>query len=224
MAYGHHAIPEDRPRARARGRAAAVAVSALVLALAASAGGEVIDRVLATVAGESITLSDVRAEQALGLIGGADADDPVQDGLRRLIDRTLVLTEVRRFAPPEPDGKDIDARVQDMRRRFDAPAEMARAMAEWGVTDARLRVLARDDLLIRSYLSERFAVADLPAPEQIEEYMRAEEDAARLGQAPGVGSEVPPALERRAGSVLVGWMADLRQRVEITTTVPLPSH
>ena len=60
-----------------RGAAALVLVSAGV---ALHAQGEVIDRVMAVVAGQVITLSDVDGAIALGLVSTSDAQDPRSGG------------------------------------------------------------------------------------------------------------------------------------------------
>jgi hypothetical protein len=207
-----------------RAKDALVALVAFLLAAVAPASGEVIDRVLAIVSGESITLSDVRGQQALGIIGGLESADPVQAGLRQLIDRTLILAEVRRFAPPEPGPNEVEARIEEMRRRFGTPAAAARAMAEWGISDDRLRVLARDELRIRSYLAERFTVSDLPTPEQVDEFIRSERAVAPKGEVPssGASDEAARSSEQRAQSLLLGWIADLRQRADITIPTSAP--
>ena len=62
---------------------------------------EVIDRVLAVVAGQVITLSDVRAVSELALLVGSNAPDALRGTLDQLIERELILTEVRRYAPPQ---------------------------------------------------------------------------------------------------------------------------
>src|SRR6266705_1003447 len=63
---------------------------------------ETLDRVLAVVAGQLITLTDVTAARDLGLQSADGASDPVRAVLTKLIDRELVLAEVERYAPPEP--------------------------------------------------------------------------------------------------------------------------
>ena len=66
----------------------------------------------------SITLSDVRIVKTLGLVAvpaGADADKTI---LKALIDRLLVLEEVERYAPPEPEDAAIEQRVAAVQARF----------------------------------------------------------------------------------------------------------
>ena len=74
----------------------------MCLLLSAAPGAEVLDRVLAVVAGDLILMSDIRVARDFGFmtVGGADPDG---QALARLIDRALILAEVERFAPPEEE-------------------------------------------------------------------------------------------------------------------------
>ena len=67
-----------------------------------AAQGELIERTLALVGGEAITLSDVRGALALGLVDVPAAADQIPAATKRLIDRALMLREVQRYAPAEP--------------------------------------------------------------------------------------------------------------------------
>src|SRR4051794_22812899 len=69
---------------------------------------EVIDRVLAVVAGNLITQSDVTAAYELKLVMPAAGADPMRDVLRQLIDRQLEIAEVERYSPVEPSAADIE--------------------------------------------------------------------------------------------------------------------
>jgi hypothetical protein len=75
------------------------AVVAIVLLTTPALGQEMLDRVLARVEGEPITLSDARAALALGIVENVEGVDPILSALRQLIERRLVLLEVARFAP-----------------------------------------------------------------------------------------------------------------------------
>jgi hypothetical protein len=125
--------------------------------VAAQARGELVERTMAIVGGTAITLTDVQAAIALGLVPqGANVDDATE----ALIDRALMLREVDRYAPPEPDASRIDQRLAALRARVDQ-AQLATILAASGVTEARLRGWIRDDLRIAAYLDQRFA-ADGP--------------------------------------------------------------
>ncbi|MFN7917227.1 MAG: hypothetical protein U0Q55_17925 [Vicinamibacterales bacterium] len=147
--------------ARAGRRALQIVLLAL-LGLGASAGpagaapDEVIDRVLAVVSGEVITLSDVRAARELGRVTVTDAGDPVRAVLSQLIDRALVLDEVNRFAPPEPAAATIDESLDGVVARADSPAAFEAMLVRLGIDRAFVRDLLREDLRIRAYLNQRF--------------------------------------------------------------------
>jgi hypothetical protein len=121
---------------------------------------EVLDRTLALVGGQAITLSDVKAAIELELV-----DDPtpiIGDMTLRLVDRELILREVQRYAPPAPPESAVDARLAEITKRFASPAAMMKALETHGFTEARLRAWVRDDLRAEGYLAQRFASAGTP--------------------------------------------------------------
>jgi hypothetical protein len=127
--------------------------------VASPARAETIDRVLAVVAGQLITLTDVSAARDLGLQSVDNAADPVRAVLSKLIDRELVLAEVDRYAPPEPTADAVDREVERIRARFSSADGLASALARSGIDEKHLRETVRQDLRIRAYLDQRFASA-----------------------------------------------------------------
>jgi hypothetical protein len=121
---------------------------------------EIIERVLAVVAGDLIMLSDVRAARDLGFIDPGTAADPVREVLSRLIDRSLILAEVDRYAPPEPGSDDVDRGLATVRRRFATPDAFDAALAALGIDVNHVRQTIREDLRIRAYLEQRFTAED----------------------------------------------------------------
>jgi hypothetical protein len=130
----------------------------LLLALLAGHVGraETIDRVLAVVAGQLITLSDVTAATDLGLQSPDGAADPVRAVLSKLIDRELVLAEVDRYAPAEPTTEAVDREVLRVRQRFASAAAFTAALERSGIDEQHLRETLRQDLRMQAYLDQRF--------------------------------------------------------------------
>jgi len=126
---------------------------------AAPVRAEIIDRILAVVSGDLITLSDLTAARDLGLQTADGAADPTRAILSKLIDRELVLAEVERYGPPEPSPEAIDAEVQQVRARFATTSAYADALRRSGIDEAHLRETLRQDLRIRAYEDQRFASA-----------------------------------------------------------------
>lgn len=119
---------------------------------------ELIERTLALVGTQAITLNDVRAAMALGLV----AATAVPDATSQLVDRELVLREVQRYAPPMPAESAVEARLAEIRGRLQEPGALAGVLEQHGFTETRLRAWLRDDLRTDAYLAQRFASASTP--------------------------------------------------------------
>jgi len=120
---------------------------------------ETIDRVLAVVAGQVILLSDVTAARDLGLQTADSAADPVRAVLVKLIDRELVLAEVDRYAPPEPDAAAVDRGVEALRARFPSRQAFDATLEKSGIDENHVRETVRQNLRVAAYLEQRFATA-----------------------------------------------------------------
>ena len=132
---------------------------------------EVIDRVLAVVNGDLITLTDVTAARELGLVPAGSAPDPVRAALSSLIDRSLELDEVERYAPPEPSADAVDREVAVVRARFPEPRAFEAALARSGIDLQHLRQVVRENLRIRAYLDQRFAATEERRQQLIDDWM-----------------------------------------------------
>ena len=89
--------------------------------------------------------------------------DPVAYAVDRLIERTLILAEVDRFQPPEPDPIEMTIRIDELERRAGSPAAFDKLLAMTGMTRDRLRRHIRDDLRITTYKNQRFGANTPPA-------------------------------------------------------------
>jgi hypothetical protein len=188
----------------------------LVAALAAQP--EVIDRTLALVGGQAITLSDVRGALALGLVEITQPADPIADVTAQLVDRELILREVRRYAPPAPGESAVAARLDEVRRRFADAAALARALEQHGFSTARLRAWVEDDLRAQAYLAQRFASASAPTDADVAAayaQQKAMFDKAQLS-----ADEAAPLIRERLvvtrrRELIADWVIDLRRRTEV---------
>ena len=184
----------------------------------AAAQGELIERTLAIVGGQVITLSDARTALALGLVDGTGEGDPTAAAAARLVERHLVLREVQRYAPPEPAPAAIDARVSAARQRFPSSEAFEQTLAEGGFTEERLRGWVRDDLRIQAYLEQRFAVAGIPTDQEISAYYnthRSEFERAALSFDDASGTIRERLGAARRGELITDWISDLRRRAEV---------
>jgi hypothetical protein len=173
----------------------------LLVALCPETHAEIIDRVLAILPGQIITKSDVDAAVELGLVEAPVESERLAGRLSAVIDRVLMLNEVRRVQPPEPPPSAIDARIARIRQRFSSPDDMSRALASSGIDEAVLRIYAADDLRLATYLDERFSAASQPTEAEVRQ--AGEESRQRLA-------------EQRRRTLIGAWIAELRRRADVT--------
>ena len=127
---------------------------------------QLLDRIVARIGADVITMTDVQAAMAFDVVAGEDFDLAAE----QMIQRHLLLTEVQRFAPPDPLPEEIDAEVTAMRTR--AGDDLAQVMQSTGVTDERIREIARDTLRIQGYINQRFGPAAQRRPNEVEQWIR----------------------------------------------------
>jgi hypothetical protein len=194
-----------------------------IAAAAATARADVVDRVLASVGGQIVTLSDVRAARELGLVPEDAAAADSRAVLERLIDRILILDEVERYAPPEPPANDVRVRVDRIRSRFGGDEAFAAGLKTLGTDEATVTLWVRNDLRIDTYLNQRFASVVEPTGEDLERYVREVDAAAERSGRTLPDDEVKRvarerAVAQRRQALIREWVEGLRRRESISYT------
>ena len=180
-------------------------------------GEQLLERTLAIVGGAVVTQSDVDTAVRLGLVeAGPSALQARATGA--VIERWLMLHEVARFSPAEPDPAAVEARLMAVRARAGGDGPLEAVLTAGGFTTARLTAWLRDDLRITAYLDQRFASAGVPPDADVTAFAAAHR--AELEQA-----GVPPAalheaarerlVAARRRDLISDWLADLRRRTEV---------
>lgn len=200
----------------------AVASFVVSLQLAASPGAQqLLDRVVAHVSGVAITLTDVRAAVALGVVDAPDGPDGLGPAVEQLIERQLILLEVERFVPPEPPAEAVRAEVA--RLTAQAGASLAPLQVETGLDEARIREIARDTLRIRAYIDQRFGNLQVGDEEAERYYREHAADFTRNGILMAFEEAAPEARRLasadRRNAAVDRWVNDLRGRAEIQRRV-----
>jgi hypothetical protein len=189
----------------------------LVSAGAALDGQQLIDRVLARVGTNPVTMTDVRIALELGLID-ASGENRQTVALERTIDRQLQLNEVARFSPPEPPPAAVAEEVAAMKMR--AGPGLSALMTSTGLDEARLQLLGRESLRIRAYIAQRFGTTVQVTEDEARKYY--EEHPAEFTR-DGVRmpfEEAEPVARQRGSAerlrvTLEQWIRDLRMRSEV---------
>ena len=187
-------------------------------------GQQLLDRIVARVNNEVITLTDVKAAVALGVVE-VPADGGEIEAIERLVDRTLVLGEVARFAPPQPSAADVARETAALTAR--AGSRLVAVMESTGIDKARIGDIARDNLRIQLYLDQRFGTAAQFTEEEVAQYYRIHPDEFTRDGTLRPFALVEPLARERAGaerraSTVGQWMRDLRARGDVAVMLPTP--
>lgn len=189
----------------------------LLLWLSPVSGQQLLDRIVARVNGAVVTLTDVNAAIVLGIVGSSGEVDSA--AIDQMIDRQLVLGEVARFVPPEPDAAAI-SRETALLMAY-AGARLPAVMTSTGIDEARIREIARENLRIQAYLNQRFGVTIQLTEEEVAQYYRIHPEEFTRGGMLMPFAEAEPIARERAGAerratTVAQWMRDLRARAEIS--------
>jgi hypothetical protein len=177
---------------------------------------QVLDRVLARIATEAITQTDVEALVEFGLIEARSPTVPA--AVQQAIDRQLMLREVARFPPAEPPAAEVEKQLAAMKARVGD--RLGQMLQITGLDEDRLRGLARDTLRIRNYLQQRFGVSAQVGEEEARRYFDAHRDEFTRNGMPLTFEEAAAEARQRAAATRVQgavtqWLQDLRARSDV---------
>lgn len=202
-------------------RLALIVTTAAVPAIAAvQVFAQVLDRIVATVGAQVITLSDARAAMALGLIADA-TQATLPTVIEKLVDRELMRAEIERYGVAAPAPEALEPRIDAVRKRFATPAAFDAALASHGLSEARFRAWIVDDWRIEHYIQQRFDAAAQPTDEDVLQYYQSREREFSVNDRPRPFAEVREEVRRRLTisrrqALIDDWVNGLKRRTEIT--------
>jgi parvulin-like peptidyl-prolyl isomerase len=201
---------------------AAGMLAALVWGVSAGAQqGQLVDRVVAVVAGTIVTMTDARAAVDFGFVDAQGAEDPVAVAVEWLVDRQLVLDEAVRYGIAPPEQARVDEEIAAIRVRIGEPQMFAARLAALGLSEDDLRLLVRRHLLVRAYLDRRFDATLAVTENEAQEYYRLRVDQfvrdGRLLLFDEARAAVYEAIVReRRERAVAEWLTGLRRRGDVS--------
>ena len=200
-----------------------MAVASIVVSMhvggTARAHAQVLDRIVATVGQQVITLSDARAAVGLGLLPDASAL-PFAAVVERLVDRELMRAEIDRFGVMAPAPELLASRIEAIRKRFASQRAFEAALEAHGLSDARFRAWMAVDWRIEQYIQQRFDAASQPTDEDVLQYFQSREREFSENGRPPRFEEIREQVRRRLlasrrQALIDDWVAGLKRRTEI---------
>ncbi len=200
-----------------RSRVFSLALTALLTG--ASAGAETVDRIVAIIDREVVTLSE--AEQASEIARARGGEKVLLvDVVERLIESRLVEREVERFTGEPVPPPLVERAFEEVREGSPSAAEFRQMLARDGLSEEELRATLRRQVAVAQYLERRFRPMTFVTEEQIAAYYRDElapsVEGRRLPELDDVSESIRRILEERAFNARVEvWIAALKGRAKI---------
>lgn len=180
------------------------------------------DRIVAVVNEDIITLTDLRIAEAFGLgfaLPGESSALSRQELLNRMIDRKLVVQS----APEDMliEEAAIQIRKQEIRNAA-GPGSYEEALERFGMEDGDLNVFVRDEIIYRRIVNRRFSQGVVVSLDEMEAYYRnqylpAQQAAGKTARAmTDMLNEIEAALKQaRIENQLRDWLEALREKADI---------
>jgi peptidyl-prolyl cis-trans isomerase SurA len=115
-----------------------------------------VDKILAVVNGELLTLQDFEDHLALSRIYQPEvADVDRQQAFQRFVDQTLVRQEALRTRIVQVDEVEVSRYLRELNQQLEGGQELVRVMQERGLSQRDVRAWLRDQLIVRAFIDRR---------------------------------------------------------------------
>ena len=198
-----------------------LAICTVAMSAAATPAQQVVDRIVARVNGDILTLSEMRELAAFQQLTGAK---PASDAelIRQLVDQWIVSGEARAERFPRPPEAAVTQALSNLEGQFPSPEAFRSRMKEARLTQAAVRRQIEEQIFQLRYLEQKFRAAAQVESAQIEAYYRQElvpQLAARGQQAPpleSVQNQIREVLvQREISRQATRWLEESRANVKV---------
>ena len=182
---------------------------------------QVVDRIVARINGDVLTLSEMRELAGFQQLTSATraSDDEL---LRQLVDQWIVSTEASAERFPRPAPAVVSQAMERLEKQLASPEALRSRLGEVGLAEAAARRLLEQQIYLLQFLDQKFRAAAQVEPAQIDAYYRQElvpQLAARGQQAPpleSVREQIRELLVQREISRLAArWLEESRANVKV---------
>lgn len=208
-------------------RAVQFAILLLMLGVVCSAQ-QVIDRIVATVNGQPILLSDweveMRFEALLDRKSLPLSDGDARGSLDRLIDQELLRQQFKTYRLASPSVQEVDARAADLRKQLGASEakDFDALLSRYGLSANEFRERVTNQAEMLEFIDARLRPSVHVDRRSIENYYNETlaPEVRQKGEQPAPLAQVASQIEellsqQRVATLTADWLKDLRQQSDI---------
>ena len=220
MTRGHGDAETTTVRNNSRGRTVSAAgmVLCAFFSLAAVSHAELIDRVVASVNNDVVTLSELREAVAFNAaLGGKGNGRQLERETREgLINGRLLLQEAYRLKFAEASEQDIAAEVDRLRQRLGSDDAYREFLERTGLTEERLMRMLGDRLLIERFVEKKIGLYARVSRDEAQSYFQDHPNEFKDKRFAQVQKSITELLsQQKVSQQLDQYIAELRDRAVI---------
>jgi hypothetical protein len=154
-------------------RCTSLAMVLLLVAVAAWPGAwarEIVDRIVARIEGDIITLSEVRELGALQQLAGRAAAASEDELLGQLIEQWIVVNDAAAARFPQPAAAEVDREIAALQQHAGTREKFEARLAALGLPAKAVWRLVERELYVERYLDYKFRPTVEIEPEALERY------------------------------------------------------
>ncbi len=196
-----------------------IALVSFCIALPWTAAAELIDRIVAAVNNQVITLSDLRQAVLFNeAMGGVSPDKKglESETLQGLINKRLLLHEARRLSFTEVTEQDINAEVDKVRTRLGSDKAFQDFLQRLQMTPEQLGRMLGERLLVERFVEKKVGLFVRVSREEARKYFDSHPEEFKGKRLQEVSRQIIALLsEQKTGQQITQYLAELRSKADI---------
>ena len=188
-----------------------------IFACGGSARAVLVDKILAVVNGELLTLQDFEDDLALRKIFQPDAAQvDRRQALQRFVDQALLRQEAVRTHIVQVDEAEVSRQLRDLEQQPEQSAELRRVMQQRGLSRNDMRAWLRHQLIARAFIDRRVRLFVRVLESQIVQYYQDNQQAIGEPLNEAVREQIRRLLtERQVNARLAELLDELRKKANL---------
>jgi hypothetical protein len=198
-------------------RPVCLAVLLLLLHPVRHVGAELIDRIVASVNHDAITLSELN--QTVGInqaLGGGTGPSVREETLQGIINRHLLLQEAYRLKFVDVSNQDISGEMDTLRNRLGSEHALDDLLDKLDMTKGELSRMLAERLMVERFVDKKVSLFVRVSRDEAEEYFNRNQDRFPGKKFSDMQKEITAGLQaRKVDEQLNRYVAELRSKADI---------